>query len=248
MKNSLTPTYRERECAPDKFEMEHKADLQLMMPDFDERLRAHEEKHHPLNEFTKHGAILSASANGKASVSADLTVGLAGITMEAKTGTAYVLNAETGRFTVIGPRPKMSPEREAELEKELSRIAAEMQGKHKLRPADTLTVTFNGEPEIEPAVDLETGPLLEGAERFVSLLPDPKTRKKSLKRIADDEAELQVLLAEGRTKAVMLRKAHLWVWLLTLFASYYVIPVARLLGKVPTWVWAFIVWLFTWKH
>ncbi len=43
MKNPLTPTYRERERAPDNFDMEHNADLQMMLPDVDERVRAHEE-------------------------------------------------------------------------------------------------------------------------------------------------------------------------------------------------------------
>jgi hypothetical protein len=247
MKNPLKPTYRERERAPDKFEMEHNADLQMMLPDFDDRLRAHEEKHDPLNEFTGHSAM-TGSAPVTANANPDVTVALTGVVGQAKTGTVYVLQAKTGHFTISGPRPKMSPEREAEVEKQLSRIAVEAQEKHKLQPTDMLTVTVNFEPEIEPTVDLGSGPLLEGAERFVSLLPDPKMRKMSLKRIADDEAELQVLLAEGRTKAVMLRKAHLWAWLLALFASYYVLPVARLLAKVPAWVWAFIVWLFTWKH
>ena len=73
MKNPLIPTHTERERSLDRFEMEHHADLQMLMPNFDERLRVHEEKHDPLNEFT--WGSLSASGHATATGSADLTVG-----------------------------------------------------------------------------------------------------------------------------------------------------------------------------
>jgi len=204
MKNPLTPTYRERERALDKFEMEHNADLQMMLPDFDERLRAHEEKHDPLHEFTKDS--LSATVQVTATVTADLTVGLAGVTA----------TAEAGDFE----RGKKSWITEGELQAliELSK------------------------PKLPP----EPVPQLQDAEQFTQWLADPRDRKKSLKRIADEDVELQVLAAEGRTALIAWRKAHLWGWLITLFVAHYVLPMIKVIRKWLAPILTLIVWLTTW--
>ena len=241
MKNPLSPTYREREHAPDNFEMEHNADLRLMMPDFEERLRAHEEKHHPLNEFTKHGAMLSASANGKASASADLTVGLTGITMEAKTGTAYVLNAEPGRFTFIGHSPTVSIEQAAVIDNQLERFAAEIKAMHKLDSTDVVQVRVDLEPEIES----EPVPLFDGTARLLDFWPDKEMRLRCLKRLSDEATDLQPLIAARRHNAVLVRRVCTCGWVVKQAAIGIGAPLFRLAEKVPGLLWAFLVWLFT---
>ena len=129
------PAQRERKRASDKFEMEHHADLQMRMSDFDARLRAHEEKHDPLNEFTKRS--LTRNPDGPA----DITVEISGVSGHGKVGSIHVIDAIPGRFT------------------------------------------FDAHSKKPPPAPLS---LLGDAERFVALLADPKSRKKSLKRIADE--------------------------------------------------------------
>lgn len=203
MKNPLKPTYIERERPLDRFEMEHHADLQIMMPDFDVQLRAHEELHDPLNEFTKDSlrATLKVNITG----TAELTVGLTGVAATAEAGTF-----ERGKKSWI------SEEKLQELI-ELSKPT----------------------PPPKPLV-------FDDARKFVQLFHDPKIRKKSMKRIGDEEAELQMLLDEGQAKTVLWRRTHMWFCLVTEFASNYVLPVMRTVKKWMGPIWALIVWLTTW--
>ena len=242
MKNPLIPTYKEREHAPDKFDMEHNADLRLMMPDFDESLRAHEEKHDPLNEFTKDSLMMPAgSGKVTTSGSADLTVGLTGIAMEAKAGTVYVLNAETGRFTITGHPPTVSIEQAAVIDNELERIAAEIKAKHKLDPTDVVQVRVYLEPEIEA----KPVPLFDRTAWLLDFWPDKEMRLRCLKRLSDEANDLQPLIAAGRHNVVLVRRVCTCGWVVKQAAIGIGAPLFRLAEKVPGLLWAVLVWLFT---
>jgi hypothetical protein len=254
MKKPLKPTFHERERTHDKFETEDQADAQMRRPDFDELLRAHEEKHDPLNEFTKDSLKVTGHpptvtmAPSLPDGPSDVTVALVGVSVvgtagsvvvkgAGASGTVYVLNAKTGMFTTDSrAKRKPSPAKEKAMQADLKRIQAEVEAKHgKLAPGDQLEIRVNTEIEPDP-VDL-----FDGTTRAVAWLPDPKARKMSLKRIADENAELQTEYAEGRKYVIAWRKLWLWVWLAGLFAM----PLYKSVKKVPAIVWGWIVWLFT---
>jgi hypothetical protein len=199
MNNPLKPTYRERERAPDKLEMEYHADLQMMMPDFDERLRAHEEKHDPLNEFT--GGNLTITGYPPAVVIAPMDVD----------ETKYVTIALTG-------------------------VSA--QG-----VAGTVGV-LKDEPERPPEPVL----LFEGTKKAAAFLSNSKSRKKTLKRISDEDQDLQGAFAEGRYIVMFYRTACLWYFMVKLELKETALPpLMAWVSKHWATVWASIIWLFTWK-
>jgi hypothetical protein len=247
MKNPLNPTYRERERAPDKFDLEHHADLQLMMPDFDERLRAHEEKHDPFNEFTKDSLTLTESLSMPVQVDEvrNVTIALTGVGATGKVGsiaTLYVVNAEPGHFTISGPgkKAKMSPEEEQALSIELNRIKVELEAKHgKLSPGDVLEIRKTVE-ELEPVA------LFEGTSRALEWWPDKEMRKVALKRCGDEAYDLQPLIANGRDIVVAWRKFCTWAWIVKLAFQNLVVPIVQVLEKLPAWAWAAILWLKPW--
>lgn len=198
MKNPLIPTYRERERAPDKFEMEHHADLQMMLPDFDERLRAHEEKHDPLNEFT--GSSLTFTGYPP-------TVVIAPVQVEETKNVTIALTgvSATGEAGAVGAS-KEGPE-----------------------PPSTPVLLF------------------EGTKRAVEFLSNPKSRKKTLKRISDEDHNLQGSYAQGRYMVMFYRTACLWYFMVKLELKETAFPtLMALVSKHWATVWTAIVWLKFW--
>jgi hypothetical protein len=234
MKNPLIPKYRERERAHDKFEMEHHADLQLVMPDFDERLRAHEEKHDPLNEFT--GTSLFASAQVTATVTADLTV-----------------SPGTGSLSITGHAPTVvvAPvDYRQDVTVELTGVTATAEAGTVLRGKKSWVT----EQELQVLIELskpmpppDPVPLFEGIASAIDWWPNKTVRIDLLKGLADEAADLQPLIAQGRTALVIWRQVCTWGWVGRELVANVVVPLLDLIAKVPSWLWAFIVWLFTWK-
>lgn len=86
--------------------------------------------------------------------------------------------------------------------------------------------------------------LLFGDEaRVTAWLPDPGARKLCMKRVADENADLQVAFYQGRTKVIAWRRLCLWVWIATLFVKTSLTPVARAIAKIPALIWAVAAWL-----
>lgn len=239
MKNPLIPTYKEREHAPDKFEMEHNADLQMMTPDFDERLRAREEKHDPLNEFTGDSPSLTMSASGHATTtaSADLTVGPPGgnVTFAGYAPTAVVAPVfvdETKNVTIA-----------------LAGVAATAEAGIVERGKKAWIT----EQELQALIELskpkpppDPVPLFEGIASALDWWPSKTVRLVALKGLADEAVDLQPLIAQGRSALVIWRQVCTWGWVLRVLAESVVVPICALIDKVPAWLWAFIVWLKPW--
>ena len=237
MKNPLIPTYREREQAPDKFEREHNADLQMMMPDFDERLRAHEEKHDPLNEFTGNGLTMSASARVTTTVSADLTVGPAGgnLTLAGYPPTVVVTPVivdETKNVTIALTGVAATAEA-GDVERGKKAWITEQR-------LQALVELSKPKPPADPV------PLFEGIASALNWWPNKTVRTVALKGLADEAGDLQPFIAQGRTALVVWRQVCTWGWVLRVLVESVAVPLCVLIGKVPAWLWAFVVWLKPW--
>jgi len=78
--------------------------------------------------------------------------------------------------------------------------------------------------------------------------PNKAVRTDVLKGLADEAVDLQPFIAQGRTALVVWRQVCTWAWVLRVLGESVAVPLFALIAKVPSWLWACIVWLFTWKH
>jgi len=230
MKNPLKPAFEKRERSTDD---QHAADCQadpnVASPDFQDTTGADGNGGSHL-KFTGYSPTV-AIAPIQIDIPTSVTVLLTGVTSTAAVGNP-VVSVVPGNHTVVGPGKTKTITEEA-LSLEFKKIKAEVQARHVMPfPMDA--------PELEPV------PLFEGTTRATAWLPDPKARKVSLKRIGDENADLQEAFFEGRTKLIAWRKLCLWVWIAKLFLKSVLTPVIAALAKVPAWIWSAIVWLKFW--
>lgn len=235
MKKPLISTYGERERLPAKFEMEHQADLQMTMPAFDERLRAHGLKHDPLNKFT--GISLSASAHVTSTLTADLTVtpGAAGMSI-------------TGHAPTVVIAPVANPK---EVTVELTGLTATVEA-GTVEPGKKAWIT---EQELQALIEQskpkpppdDPVPLFEGLAGALDWWPNKEVRTDVLKGLADEAVDLQPFIAQGRNALVIWRQVCTWGWVAYELVVSVAVPILTLITKVPSWLWASIIWLFTSK-